>query len=63
MVKASSPKSETRMTNQFRMTNDDIRRTKGGRRLPPDIRHSGFVIDSSFWFHHSDFQEVSASVV
>src|SRR5262245_45333121 len=39
---------EVRMTKQIRMTNDEpIRRAH--------VRHSEFVIDSSFWFRHSTF--------
>jgi hypothetical protein len=45
---------ETRMTNQIRMANDEERAA---------IRHSGFVIDSSFGFRHSSLTTILLLVV
>jgi hypothetical protein len=60
--------SETRMTNQSRMTNDEsvcsrgfsrgVCRNDNASRLKPRrqaIGHLVFVIHSSFWFRHSGF--------
>ena len=44
-----NPNDETRSSNEIRMTSDE----SGGGRF--DLRHSGFVIDSSFWFRISSF--------